>query len=75
VTVLEAEDENLMREYLYYPERRFRLVKGKVWIIKSFDALWEFVKDRTFICIHLMYDDNFLIKKPELENITQEEVF
>ncbi len=74
VTILDAEDENLMREYLYYPERRFKLAKGKVWIVKSFDALREFIKDRTFICIHLDYDENLLIKKPQIGNLTREEV-
>lgn len=39
-TIFEAEDEQLMRDYLVNPEQRFDLVKGKYFLIKSIQHLW-----------------------------------
>jgi hypothetical protein len=74
VTLLDVEDDILMREYLNFPERRFELAQGKFWIVKSFEDLWHFFTDRIFVCIHLLYDDKVFIKKPLIGKITKNEV-
>ena len=71
---MEAEDENLLREYLYYPERRLKLVKGDVYLAKSLDSIWGFFKDKQFVCIHLCYDEKEFIRPLELKGLSQDEV-
>jgi hypothetical protein len=74
VTLLDVEDDMIMREYLNFPERRLNIAQGKVWIIKSFEDLWHFFTDRIFICIHLMYDDKHLVRKPNINKLAKNEV-
>ena len=74
VTLLDVEDDILMREYLNFPERRLELAQGKVWVVKSFEDLWHFFTDRIFVCIHLLYDDKAFIKKPLIGKLTKNEV-
>jgi len=74
VTTFEADDEGLLREYLYYPERRGKLVKGKVYLLKSLDALWCFIKDKQFVCVHMCYDENEFLKGVELKDLSKDEV-
>lgn len=74
VTMMEADDENLMRNYLSSPKERFRLAEGKVWAVTSFEDIWHFFSDRIFICIHLKYDDKELITKPKLSKLGKTEV-
>jgi len=74
VTTMEAEDESLLREYLYYPERRFKLVKGNVYLVKSLDSLWGFFQNQQFVCINLCYDEKELIRPVELKGLSQDDM-
>lgn len=74
VTLMEAEDENLMREYLLCPEKRFALAEGKVWVVTDFEDVWHYMRDRVFVCIHLMYDSKEFLKKPQLSKLSKNDV-
>jgi hypothetical protein len=74
VTLMEAEDENLMRDYLSAPEKRFELAEGKVWVVTDFEDIWHFIRDRVFICIHLIYDTKEFLRKPILSKLGKNEV-
>ena len=74
VTTLEADNEAQIREYLYFPERRLKIVKGNFYLVKSLDAIWQFFREKLFVCIHLVYDEKELIKPLDLNGLSKDEV-
>lgn len=63
-TYLESENELKMREYLLNPMKRWDLVDGKFFLVRNADSLWPFFLDKQFLCIHLMFDNKYLIRNP-----------
>ena len=59
-----------MKNYLLKPKERLDLADGKYFLVKQREGsnesiladLWSFVKDKFFLCIHLMYDPEKLIR-------------
>jgi len=39
-TLLDADDELVMRDYLANPNKRFELAKGRVWVLGNIDSIW-----------------------------------
>jgi hypothetical protein len=74
ITMMEAEDENLMRNYLSSPRQRFNLAEGKVWALTRFEDIWHFFRDKIFICIHLKFDPKTLISKPSLKKFGKNDI-
>jgi hypothetical protein len=72
VTAFESFNEVEMKAYLLKPHKRASIANGKFWVIRKtsdsqsiIDNLWMFVKDKFFLCIHLMYDPKSLVKSFE----------
>jgi hypothetical protein len=58
-----------MKNYLLKPHKREQIAEGKFWLIQKskdcksiLDSLWKFIKDKYFVCIHLIYDKDSFIK-------------
>ena len=68
VTAFESFNEVEMKSYLLKPHKRAKISQGKFWVVKKgqassvMDNLWMFVKDKYFVCIHLMYDEKRFVK-------------
>lgn len=73
-TVLDGEDERVIREYLHCPEKRSTLCQGKIYIINSLESLWHLFKDKNFICIHLVYDQVNFMKRAKLDQLIAKDV-
>lgn len=73
-TFLESENELKMREYLLYPHKRWNLGDGKFFIVRNVESLWPFFLDKSFLCIHLMFDNKFLIRNPKISTFSKEEI-
>ena len=72
VTAFESANENTMKNYLLKPHKRLKLAEGKYWIVSRqegqkspLENLWRFVKDKYFLCIHFVYDQDCLLKSFE----------
>jgi len=65
-TILEAEDEQIMRDYLLNPEKRWTLAREKYFIIRNIDELWPFFMDKKFFCVHFYFDPKKLIRTPHI---------
>lgn len=72
VTAFESFNEVEMKSYLLKPHKRSKIAQGNFWVIRKtsdtqsiFDNLWMFVKDKYFLCIHLVYDPKSLVKSFE----------
>ena len=73
-TYIENENESKMREYLLYPERRWGLVGGQYFLVRNLESLWPFFIDRQFLCIHLFFDNQLMVRNPELRNFNKQEM-
>jgi hypothetical protein len=69
VTAFESVNEITMKKYLLKPHKRVQIADGKFWLVQYkqgqksiLDNLWQFVKDKYFVCIHLQYDTASFIK-------------
>ena len=59
-----------MKNYLLKSDQRLKISSGKYWLIRKaegnsksvLDNLWKFIKDKYFLCIHLQYDEEYLLK-------------
>jgi hypothetical protein len=72
VTYFETHEEDEMKEYLLFKEKRLKIAKN-ILIIQSLDDIWKFSKDRHFLCIHLLLDEIQGIRnytQKELENLS-----
>jgi len=83
ITAFESFNEVEMKSYLLKPHKRASIAQGKFWIIRKneeaesiFDNLWMFVKDKFFLCIHLMYDVNTLVRgfEPSSDDNMEEQI-
>jgi hypothetical protein len=73
ITTFESFNEVEMKNYLLKPNKRLQIANGKYWIIRKdgtsksiLDHLWRFVRDKWFLCIHLVYDKDQLVKSLEI---------
>ena len=73
ITTFESFNEVEMKNYLLKPHKRLQIANGKYWIIRKdrssksiLDHLWRFVRDKWFLCIHLVYDKDQLVKSLEI---------
>lgn len=57
VTIFESSDEEEMKEYLLFPNKRLGIAK-EVFVVESLDEIWKFAKDRHFLAINLIYDND-----------------
>lgn len=62
VTMIESSEEKQMKDYLLYSEKRLQLSDNNVWILKDISELWRFIRDKYFVCIHLKYSEDSLIR-------------
>lgn len=59
-TVFEAEDEQV-REYLQFPEKRPAISQGRVVIARSYKDLWPLFLDKFFVIVHLFHDSEKIV--------------
>ena len=60
-TILDADADELIREYLLKPEKRESISKGKIYLVKDYKDLWPLFLDKLFIMVHFFYDKDELI--------------
>ena len=63
VTDFESGDEVKMKNYILYKEERVKITEGLFTIAADgLESCWPFIKDKHFLCIHLMFDREYLIR-------------
>lgn len=80
VAAFESINEILMKKYLLKPSKRLQIANGKYFLVRQSKQnesilvdLWKYVKDKYFVCIHFLYDDQKFIKTFEpKQNSTNE---
>ncbi|KRX03609.1 WD40-repeat-containing domain [Pseudocohnilembus persalinus] len=53
---------------------QFEMANGKFFLLKNMNQLWPFFIDKMFLCIHLFFDYNNLLKSPNLKDLTVDEI-
>ena len=61
-----------MKNYLLKPHKRLDICSGNIWLVKAkgLTDCWQLIKDKYFLCIHFMYDPEFLIKNIEPKSLS-----
>jgi hypothetical protein len=61
-----------MKNYLLKPHKRLQICKSNIWVIKcgGLNECWRFIKDKYFLCIHFLYDNEKLLKNLDPKDLT-----
>lgn len=68
-TLFESLEEDEMKEYLLYPEKRKQIAK-ELFVLNTLDEIWKYSKDKHFLCIHLKLDNTKGVRNYTNEEIT-----
>ena len=75
VTAFETINEIQMKNYLLKQPERLKIAGGKYFLITKqsdqqsiLENLWKFIKDKYFLCIHLKYDSDNLMRSIQLSS-------
>lgn len=74
-SAFESANEVTMKKYLLKPHRRRELCKGNLWLVRAngLNECWRFIKDKYFLCVHLKYDEERLLRNISPEDLKSEE--
>ena len=67
-TILETDDQ-IIREYLLRPEKRFELANGNYFLAENILDIWPLFLDKYFLIIHFIFDSEKTIISPTLNEI------
>jgi len=73
-TAFESANEAQMKNYILKPHKRREISRGHVWLVKAggLAECWRFIKDKYFLCIHLAYDPQTMVRNIEPEDLRSE---
>jgi len=73
-TAFDSANEAQMKNYILKPHKRREISRSHVWLVKAggLAECWRFIKDKYFLCIHLLYDPQTLVRNIDLEDLKSE---